>query len=354
MRSAIYIDRNNLYYYGGNVHAPVAFPFPKTSVTDMEVVNQSELSTKIAEWIKTNKIEPLPTLILLSNTVYFQKEIPDGTPPDQQSAMKKTFIENVPFNDTHVQEIIAGKSTLLIAINTEFVYAIRDVFHSFGFEIETIAPIAEVYGLEPVTSFSAKVAQDALKKISKDNGFPLQPAEDTTTSQSEDPLPQKQENKRLYYMLAVFVVLAAILAFVYFNQRNTKSKKVVIRQPTTIPAQPIASTPTAAATSEASLTIKKENLKIQILNGSGIPGQADTIRKELEDRGFDQITTGNATGVQTSRALIVVKKEVSEEDRNTIIEVIELFADDYTLQEKSDIVMDVLITTSQRSATTTP
>lgn len=357
MKSVIYIDRTNLYYYGGNVHTPVAFPFPKTAVNDMEIISETELTTQIEEWIKAHKIEPTQTILLLSNSVYFQKEIPPDTPMDKQTEMKKQFIDNVPFNDTHLQEIQVAKSTLLVAINTEFVYAIRDIFHSFGFNIEAIAPVAEIYGLQPISSFSVTVAQDALKKITKSNGFPLHPVEENPSSQSEDPLPQPQSNHRLFIMLGVFIILIGILAIVYLTRAKPK-KRTVVTVPTTVPVQKmptqIPSLAPSMASTAASINTLKETITIEVLNGSGIPGQADTIRQELLDKGFKNITTGNATEVQSNRTLIVVKKEVTEQLRNDIIEVIKLYGNDYTIQEKTDIGADVLITTSRQTATPTP
>lgn len=358
MRSAIYIDRNNLYYYGGNVHAPVAFPFPKTTVFDMEIINEAELATQISEWIKKNKIESSSTIILLSNTVYLQKEIPEGTPPEKQNEIKKAFKENVPFSDTYLQEIPVGKSLLLVAVNTNFVYAIRDIFHSCGFTIDAIAPVAEVYGLQPVTAFNVQVAQEAIKKISKDNGFPLHQIEEVPNPQSEDPLPQTHSNNRLYIMVGVFAILIVILAVLFMTQRKPKTvRKEPTTPPVAAPAQQIILSPTISpvtASSEATLGIPKDAITIQILNGSGVAGQADTVRQDLLEQGFSNVTTGNAPNVQSSRALIIFKKEVGENERNEIIEVIKLFVDDYTIQEKDDIDVDVLITTSRRTATPTP
>ncbi len=357
MRSVIYIDRNNLYFYGGNVHSPVAFPFPQTAVKDMEVVNSEELAIQITEWIKNHKIESSPTLLLLASTIYFQKEIPDTALPDQRIEMKKTFIENVPFNDTHIQEILVGKSILLVAVNTDFVYSIRDIFQTCGFVIEAIAPIAEIYGLQPIPSFSAQVAQDALKKISKDNGFPLQQQTEANLTQLEDTLPKTPSNNRLYIMIGVFIILIAILGILFYMQRKPKRVKRVVPTTLTNVAMP---SPTLIPTFEAPqasasslLSVTKQNLSIQVLNGSGIPGQADTIRQRLIEKGFRNITTGNAGEVQSSRTLIIFKKEVGESERNEIIKEIELFSSDYTVQEKQDIDGDVLITTSRQTATPT-
>ncbi|CAN5209050.1 hypothetical protein BH09PAT2_BH09PAT2_05190 [soil metagenome] len=358
MKSIIYIDRNNLYYYGGNVHTPIAYPFAKTAVVDMEIINEEELATQIADWIKTHKIEPSSTIILLSNTVYFQKEIPEGTSVDKQNEIKKMFVENVPFNETQLQEIPIGKSMLLIAINTEFVYAIRDIFQRCGFTLEAIAPIAEIYGKQPISAFSVQIAQDALKKITKANGFPLEHVEEIPISASDDPLPSKKTNNRLFLMIGVFVILIGILVIVYMTSH--KPKTVAIEPdlpPLEAPVAPITESSSSAtipvSSSEATLSTKKIDLTIQVLNGSGVAGQADKIRQNLLDEGFDNITTGNAAGLESNKTLIIFKKEIGEKERSEIIKVIELFVDQYTVQERNDIDIDVLITTSPKTATPT-
>ncbi len=45
---------------------------------------------------------------------------------------------------------------------------------------------------------------------------------------------------------------------------------------------------------------------------------------------------------------------MGENERNEIIKEIELFSNNYTVQEKQDIDNDVLITTSQQTTTPTP
>ncbi len=354
MRSVIYIDRNNLYYYGGNVHTPINFPFPKTAVSDMEIIDQKALGAQIADWVKSHKIEPSPVLLLLSSSLYFQKEIPENTPIDTYGEMKKIFLENIPFNDIHVQEIQLGKATLLIAINTDFVYGIRDIFHECGFTIEIIAPLAEVYGAQTVSSFSVSIAQEAIKKISKNNGFPLYPKEVVSGPQFEDLPPQPTKNSRLYIMVAVFFILVSILAALFIMRKKPKTVKIEPTPAISTPMKQQEAIELPTSSPSGMLTISKEMLTIEILNGSGVPGQADTIRKQLLEKDFNNITTGNAPGVQTTRTLILVKKDVSETDRNQIIEVIKLFAEDYTLQEKDDIDVDILITTSRQAPTTTP
>lgn len=357
MKSIIYIDRNTICYYGGNVHTPIAFPFPKEIVTDMEIINESELSKQISEWVKTHKIEPTSSIILLASSIYFQKEIPDNTPPEKRPELKKIFVENVPFNETYIQEILIGKSILLVAINTDFVYKIRDIFYSCGFTVEAISPVAEIYGLQPVGSFSLQIAQDALKKISKDNGIPLHTAIETSITASEDILPKAESNRRLYIMLVIFFILIAILGALFYIRR--KPKKIVKRTPVTN-ISPITAIPTIIPTiqeetiSSSEGSLAKERISIQILNGSGIPGQADTMKQSLEGKGFNNITTGNANGAQSNRTLIIFKKEVDENSRNEITKAIKLYLDDYLVQEKEDIDSDVLIITAKHTVTTTP
>ena len=360
MKSVIYIDRTNLFYYGGNVHTPVSLPFQKETVLDMEIINQEILTEQIVSWIKTNKIDPSPTIILLSPTIQFQKEIPADTPLEQQTTIKKIFEENIPFNETYVKEITLAKSTLLIGINIEFLYTIRDIFHTCGFTVEAIVPIAEVYGAQPIAGFSVQVAQDALKKINKEASVPLEYGPDNSHSPEEDPIPTKPSSNRLFIFVGIFIILLGVLIIVYLLNRKPRKKAEVIKLPPVATAPiipPMEASPSAlveTSTSEAVLKIKKEDITINVLNGSGIVGQADTIRQRLKTIGYNQITTGNAGDIQSTKTLIVFKKNVAPRERNEIIEVLKPFTDQYTVQEKDDVETEVLIITSPQTATPTP
>lgn len=85
-----------------------------------------------------------------------------------------------------------------------------------------------------------------------------------------------------------------------FNMRlpNFMAKAKPTPIPTSIPL------PTATPTPE----IKKEIVKIKILNGSGTPGKAGDVKTVLKEKGYQDIVTGNADTFDFEITEIAVKK----------------------------------------------
>ena len=81
----------------------------------------------------------------------------------------------------------------------------------------------------------------------------------------------------------------------------SKSNKVATVSPTVIPPSP---TPTPS--------FKKEEIKIKILNGSGVRGKATEIKDLLKAKGYADIVTGNADNFDFKVTEIQVKKDKSQ------------------------------------------
>ena len=357
MKSIIFIDRNNLYYYGGNVHTIIAMAFSKTAVSDLEIIDKDELEKQISEWVTAQKIEPTTAIIVFPPSCYFQKEIPLTTPPEQLDSIKKEFLANIPFNETLTQEFTLAKSTIMTVINKRFAYTLRDIFRSLNFKVESIAPTTELYGAQQITSFTPSIAQDALKKINRDSSFSIDEVEQITQGPMYDAPQTPPSNNRLYIMLGVFAVLLAVLGGVYFMNKKPTKKTVVTITPVplqqTIPVPEATESAVISPTSSLTL-IAKDELTIQVLNGSGVAGQADEIKSRLEEKTFDNITTGDSPVLQSAKTLVVFKPEVAEKDRKDIINIIEFYVEEVSVQEKNDIETDVLITTSTPAISPTP
>lgn len=83
--------------------------------------------------------------------------------------------------------------------------------------------------------------------------------------------------------------------------------KLDINSPTPSPiatTEPVVeSTPSATPAS----TIKREDLKVQVLNGSGISGEASKAKTLLEGLGYKNVDTGNASSSDFAQTEISIK-----------------------------------------------
>src|SRR3989344_2815627 len=104
---------------------------------------------------------------------------------------------------------------------------------------------------------------------------------------------KKKKFKPLFLSIIVLLVLAGIAYGIYLfnNKENTFSIGVT---PTV--TQPVTSTPSPTPTPEPTVAsnMKKSELKIQVLNGTGIAGEASLLKTKLTALGFTDVTAGNA------------------------------------------------------------
>ena len=92
----------------------------------------------------------------------------------------------------------------------------------------------------------------------------------------------------------------------------------------------------------------KSSVTIQILNGSGIEGQAGEINLLLQDAGYKNVTTGNAESLELITK-ITYKSQVSKEILNNILQEVEKILSDISAPEASQSAeFDVVIVTGIR------
>lgn len=110
---------------------------------------------------------------------------------------------------------------------------------------------------------------------------------------------KRLKGKRVKLLLIIFgawlILLGAILAFRGFPEKRIPSTQEAIPSPTIQPS----STP----------TLKREDLKIKVLNGSGERRIAGTTAKFLEGKGYQEIKIGNADRFDYEETLIQIKEE---------------------------------------------
>lgn len=355
MKSVIYIDRNNLYFYGSNVHAPVTLPFQPTTVRDIEVINSDEFEKQLNEFIKKNKIEPTDAILIIAHQSSFEKLIDPKTPADQIEPQKKQFLDNVPFEQVLSKTFVTTKGTKIIAANKDLAYLIRDIFNKNHFNVEVIASIATLFPEGDVT-FNTATAQQILSKASqfKQNMFLLKDVEIASTDMFEENYGKEKKNVTLLYLIPVFVVLIAILVWLIINQQNARnSKRTASPAPSRASAQVAPTIPAVLPQEESTREVEllaKETIQIEVLNGSGIPGQADDVRELLVEGGYTNVTTGNSPTLQSSRTLIIFKSRIPIQQREEISDLISDIVGEVTSQINEEIEVDVLITTSSSGA----
>lgn len=108
-------------------------------------------------------------------------------------------------------------------------------------------------------------------------------------------------------VFGIFIMLAIVGGFLIYREGASKSnQQATIPTPTPIIAQQQSPTPTPVA-------IDVSKYKIEVLNGSGIEGEAAKVRGLLEEEKFIVSSIGNADAVNYQKTIIQAKKTIPKE-----------------------------------------
>ncbi len=141
----------------------------------------------------------------------------------------------------------------------------------------------------------------------KENGKPILVAETEPEVKEEVPASQifgpavvepLPTNKGLFWILiVVFAVLGAAAGGIGIYLQN--------RSPA--PPSPPTPTPQAVATPTPAAEVNREDLAVQVLNGSGVPAAAAAARDFLEELGYTDVAAGNADSSDYATTQIAIK-----------------------------------------------
>jgi hypothetical protein len=103
-------------------------------------------------------------------------------------------------------------------------------------------------------------------------------------------------------------LLGALLGGIYFYQKGTNLSATETPAPTATAVANASAVPSAAPTTSIDLT----KYPVNVLNGSGIAGEAGRAKTLLTGGGFTVSATGNATSYDFTKTIIKAKSDVPE------------------------------------------
>jgi hypothetical protein len=317
----VYLDEKFLQIYSKDLSSPAVLEFGPQTIEFLEVHNLEQLQKEVYNFISKLGLGKQEVYIGLSTNALIEKII-DVDDPSRASEKVENYLKILPFDEKKaIFKIAPIKGGFYIAsTNREIYQYIVEIFESLDLSVKAVFPLGF---LDNNFSESLNVDQvndilSAGKLIDKVNllHVPLAIEKKETKKRSldsqdpDDNHQQKQTlfNKQFLYLIlsmvlfvGAFAVLAANTGYLKLPGRNkviSQREEKSTPLPSTIPAAE-----TNEATAEA-LVNKKEDVKIQVLNASGIPGEAAKIKERLNASGYTLVEVGNATESAESTAVI--------------------------------------------------
>ena len=180
--------------------------------------------------------------------------------------------------------------------------------------VEEVAPEApSVESSEAPSEVEAQKIEEA-PSVSETLAESSAPVENTTpvTPIPVEVVPESYEENKSSYLWIIIPVALLVGAFVgglitYFSGISKLNEPEVIPSP--LPSVESVASPSP---SPVASTVKREDFKLQVLNGSGVSGLAGKAKMYLEGLGYKSVAVGNANVSNLTETKIAVKGKNDE------------------------------------------
>lgn len=152
--------------------------------------------------------------------------------------------------------------------------------------------------------------------------------------------PVKKNLKNLIFILVPIILLAAG-AYLFLSKIGKESATIDV----TFSPTPFESNLSPTPTAEASESIDKTTIRIQILNGSGISGAASSLKKELEKLGYKVGNVGNAKEQNYTNTIAYMSNDLSQIASGEIITLLKSLYTQVDIEKETGNNYDIIIIT---------
>lgn len=175
------------------------------------------------------------------------------------------------------------------------------------------------------------------------------PPQATSYSVSHSQPKQKNSNSKWLIIFIILLILGG--AGIYFF---TKSAQEPIATPTpSFNVTPIDQKETATPVpTKSPAPVKKDEVTIEIKNGTGITGEAKLLADKLKALGYSNITAGNADTTDNTETTVTFAKSLSQAVQDELKKELEGFYKTVNVKTSSTQKSDVVIITGLRSSQT--
>lgn len=346
----IFLERQKLTLAGTDLAVPLTLEFPTSIVQDIDVIDLESFNLLLGSFVETSKIIPEDILLVVPPDIYYEKNITLPTEPTERQNQIDLFLQTVPFKNLIYKDYTLGNQPRLITLNKNFYEPVARFFEKSAFNIVAIMPlfVLEHYQL-PLLTFLPKEVKDIFSKYKLIEPYSFMNTEDIDKIvTTEIHRPKEEVTKTTFILIGIFCLLfVVLLVYLFVIPRFYKP-------PTPKNITPAGPTPTSAVAdivtpSPTIFYFAQENLRIKVINSSGVPNQAAKIKQSLATAGFLKTETLSATVVIASKNQINFSASVSPESRQSITNVVESIAGpvgEIDTQSLPDV--DVLITTTYK------
>lgn len=172
----------------------------------------------------------------------------------------------------------------------------------------------------------------------------MQSVQTPTTSQTPK---GKGGNKWIFIFLGLLILGGAGIFF--FASQEATPKATPTPAFGVVPVDEFTPEPVATATSEPA---DKADLTVEVLNGTGVPGEAGYLQGKLKELGFENIEVGNADSTDNTDTTVTFSKSLSQSVQDEVKKELEGIYKKVVVKTSSTQDSDIVIITGLRGSQT--
>lgn len=311
--------------------------FPSDVVQNQEISNNRKYIGMVTNFFNENNLVEEKVTILLSQEILYEKKISFSSQEEEEKGILD-FLNTIPFENNKISflKIPDDGSETIIAVNKELYTYLLDVCLDMKLKVEAVFPIKALGEIEK-DAVSWKVIPSKLEKIENSSPYNfLIEAQGYVSSTSI---------KKYLIIALIFLLVTGLVAggFYLLRLRGTQiNKNQLTESKITTKANQANET-----TSSGSL-LPRNQLSVEILNGTGTPGLAANLREQLLKLGYTIVETGNFEGTGSADTKVSFDKAISPDNQNEIINLLQKTFSNVISTESGQLNFNAVIITGQR------
>ena len=317
----VFLTHKSLEIYSPGLKGSDRVEFPETVYSNLEIVGAEKFKEMVVEALAGTNLKKQQVLIVLSDSVLFQKEAKVNSQEDKDVLINQ-FENNIPFEAQKISRLqleIDG-NLRLIATNKELYEALVDAVQALEWEVVSVSPLGSFIGAQEgavLTDEEVSAILSARDIYKKSNFLDIVKAKEPLLQEPG----QKGAPKITLILLVIMILIIAGGLFLARSYLNKIRLKVTPSSSNSINLPIVSASPTptasASATPAATEEVAASDLRVQILNGSGVTGQASKVSAILKTLGYQDIKTGNGSTKSTD-TLLEVGASVSAQQKDEL------------------------------------
>lgn len=162
------------------------------------------------------------------------------------------------------------------------------------------------------------------------------------------PEPKKKNIWMKVVILAILLLLIGGIAWFLLSNDNPFSGS----SPSPTPTVSISEFPTDIPTPTIA-TVSKSELQVQVLNGTGVPGEASFLQKEMEKLGFSKIEAANADTKTATKTEVSFSSRVDDTIKTEVAAKLQELYTSVDVSDTATAGVDIKIVTGPRKGQST-